>query len=97
MCWDKGHCLLVRYSRDCRLLSHVLGIEQCLDRGLNGTGIKRVAHDRLHDGAIEEGDELIGQPFGILRQAACGLALEEAADPQLVIAGHEPSRVARVG
>ena len=42
-------------------LAHALGVEQCLDRGRNGSGIERVAHDRLHDGAVEEGDQLVGQ------------------------------------
>jgi hypothetical protein len=52
------------------------------------------AHDRLHDGAVEDHDQLVGQELGIRGAAALGLAGEKVAQPQLVVARHPPGEVA---
>ena len=71
-------------------------VEQRLDGGPRRVRVPRGTHDGLHDGTVEDDDQLIGQALGVFGQAAVGLAGEVVAEPELVVAGDPPGRVARV-
>ncbi len=79
------------------MLGDALRVEQRLDRGSCGVGVPRGTHDGLHDGPVEDHDQLIGQPLRILGAAALGLAGEIIAQTQLVIARDPPGRMPGVG
>ena len=72
-------------------------VEQGLNRGPNGVVVLSGAHDRLHDGAVEDDDQLIGQALGVCGSAALGLVGEVLAEPELVVAGDPPGRVTGIG
>jgi hypothetical protein len=59
----------------------VLGVEQGRRRGQRGVGVPAGAHDRLHDRAVEDDDQLIGQPLRVVGVSAPGLAGEVLAQP----------------
>src|SRR6516164_6434717 len=54
------------------------------------------AHDGLHDGAVEDDEQLVGKALGVFGLATFGLAGEVAAELELVVAGDLPSWVAGV-
>src|SRR5215469_4181455 len=78
-------------------LGNIVGVEQCLGRAAGGAGVAQGAHDGLHDGAVEDDDQLVGKELGICGLATFGLAGEVAAELELVVAGDLPGWVAGVG
>src|SRR5262249_33788699 len=78
-------------------LGNIVGVEQCLGRAAGGAGGAQGAQDGLHDGAVEDDDQLVGKELGICGLATFGLAGEVAAELELVVAGDLPGWVAGVG
>src|SRR6516164_11122330 len=77
-------------------LGNIVGVEQCLGCTTGGVGVAQGAHDGLHDGAVEDDDQLVGKTLRIFGLATFGVPGEVATELELVVAGDLPGWVAGV-